>query len=57
MPTKREKPEKPRKDYPLSWHPSGQWVKKIKGRLYDFGTDPDAAEDKYLFQKEDLQVT
>ena len=48
--------KKPYPDFPLSYHPCGQWVKKIKGKLHYFGTDPDAALSKYQEQRDDLQA-
>ena len=46
---KRVKPSKPSPDFPLTAHPSGQWCKTIKYKLYYFGVwdDPDAALAKY----------
>ncbi len=51
-------PEKPYKDFPLTAHPNGTWVKKIKGKLYRFGgwSDPDIALAKYRHQVNDLQA-
>jgi integrase len=50
---------KPRPDFPLTPHPRGYWVKKIRGRSHYFGKivdDPKgtAALEKWLEQKDDL---
>ena len=39
----RKKPEKPRKNFPLSPANNGQWCKKIKGRIHYFGVWADPA--------------
>ena len=56
-PAKR-KPDKPRKNYPLTAHASGQWCKKINGKQYYFGKwdDPEAAEKKYLATAAELMA-
>ena len=58
MPKTRQKPNKPRNNYPLFPHSNGQWAKKIRQKLYYFGpwSDPDAAEGKYLQEREYLQA-
>ena len=45
---------KPNKDFPLYLHRTGQWAKKVRGRVRYFGTDPDAALEKWCNQKGDL---
>ena len=56
MATKRKKPQKPRKDYPLYAHNRFYWAKKIKGRVYYFGRweDPTGAEEEYERVRADL---
>lgn len=55
---KTTKPKTPYRDFPLTAHNNGQWCKKIRGRVHDFGRwdDPDAALRKYLEVRDDLQA-
>jgi hypothetical protein len=47
---------KPYLGFPLFLHATGQWAKKVRGRMHYFGTDSDAALAKYLDQRDDLQA-
>ena len=40
--------------FPLTLHPTGQYCKKIKGKLYYFGADKERALERYLHQAADF---
>jgi hypothetical protein len=52
------RPAKPSPDFPLFPHATGQWAKKIRGRMHYFGpwADADGALQKYLAEKDDLHA-
>ena len=52
--TRNGKAGKPRPDFPLYRHKTGQWAKRVHGKVHYFGTDPNAAVEKWAKQKDDL---
>jgi integrase len=53
-----KKPDKPYKEFPLFAHQCGQWVKKIRGKLWYFGVwaEPIEALDRYKREIDDIQA-
>ncbi|MEZ6097850.1 MAG: site-specific integrase [Pirellulaceae bacterium] len=56
--TKSARPGKPYPDFPLTPHPSGKWCKRIRGRLYYFGSWDDwtSALEEYQRVRDYLQA-
>lgn len=57
--SRKSRPSKPSKDFPLVPHASGRWAKKVRGKFAYFGKvadDPkgEAALAKWLNEKDDL---
>lgn len=48
--------KKPYPDFPLFLHQNGQWAKRVRGRVYYFGKEAQAALDRWLAEKDDLQA-
>jgi hypothetical protein len=48
--------EKPWPGFPLFRHRNGQWAKKIKGHMYYFGTEAEAAYQRYARERADLEA-
>ncbi len=57
-PVSIQKPKKSYAEFPLTAHANRQWCKKIRGKVHFFGVwaDPDAALQKYLDERDDLQA-
>lgn len=51
---KPKTPKTPVRDFPLFQHRNGQWAKKVRGKLHYFGTDRDAALQRWVDEKDDL---
>ena len=50
------RPAKSNVDCPLWHHPNGQWCKKTRGKVVYFGTDQDAAINRYVDEKDALHA-
>jgi len=56
MPNSQQNLKKPYADIPLTFHRNGQWCKKTRGSIHYFDTSADAALQKYVSQRDDLQA-
>ena len=57
MSNSNKKSRKPRSDkFPLTLHKTGQYCKKIKGKIYYFGSDRRIALQRYLEQAAELHL-
>ena len=45
-----------KRTFPLTLHPTRQWCKRIRGKLYYFGVDKQAAYERYLREAADLHA-
>ena len=43
--------------FPLWLHQSGQWTKKVRGKMFYFGTDRDTARAEYVRVRDDLEAS
>ena len=50
------KPEKPYPEYPLTPHASGNWCKKIRGKIWYFGKNHVEALTRYTLERADLEA-
>ena len=46
--------KKPAGKFPLTLHRTGQWCKKVRGKLLYFGKDEEAALNRWLDEKDEL---
>jgi len=49
---KTKKPAKPHPDFPLFYHQTGGWAKKVRGKLYYFGKDAGSAIERWNAEKD-----
>ncbi len=54
--TKATRKPKPKGTFPLFQHRNGQWAKKVNGKLYYFGTDKDAALERWKAEMDHIMA-